>query len=69
MEDIVQKILEVGLQQSIWTALYLFLFFRQLKESKEREQKYQAMIKELSDKIGEGIARIEKGIQKLTNQE
>ena len=41
-------ILQVALQQGIWAALYIYLFFRMLKENAEREAKYQSMIDTLS---------------------
>ncbi len=68
MQEIIVKILETGLQQGIWTVLYLFLFFFQLKESRDREQKYQAIIKELHEKIEAGIGRIETGIKTITGK-
>ena len=35
MEAGVQSLIEAALQQGIWAALYIYLFFRMLKENKE----------------------------------
>ena len=59
MEAWVQSLIEAALQQGIWAALYLYLFFRMLKENKEREDRYQAMIDRLSGNIEEGIEDIQ----------
>ena len=48
MEATIQTIMEAALQQGIWAALYIYLFFRMLKENAAREEKYQAMIDSLS---------------------
>ena len=54
-----QSLIEAALQQGIWAALYIYLFFRMLKENKEREDRYQAMIDRLSGSILEGIEDIQ----------
>ena len=59
MEAGVQSLIEAALQQGIWAALYIYLFFRMLKENKEREDCYQAMIDRLSGNIEEGIEDIQ----------
>lgn len=43
MDGTLTGILEVALQQGIWAALYIYLFFRMLKEKAQREEKYQGM--------------------------
>ena len=48
MDTALGGILEVALQQGIWAALYIYLFFRMLKENAQREEKYQNMIDEPS---------------------
>ena len=48
MDANLTSILQVALQQGIWAALYIYLFFRMLKENAEREAKYQSMIDTLS---------------------
>lgn len=59
MEASIQPLLEAALQQGLWAALYIYLFFRMLKENKEREDRYQAMIDRLSGNIEEGIEDIQ----------
>lgn len=59
MEANIQPLLEAALQQGLWAALYIYLFFRMLKENKEREDRYQAMIDRLSGNIEEGIEDIQ----------
>ena len=49
----------MALQQGIWAALYIYLFFRMLKENAEREAKYQSMIDTLSGSILKGIDNIQ----------
>ena len=63
MESIVSQILELGLSQGIWAALYLYLFFRMLNENKEREDKYQQTINQLSTNIEQGIYRIQNKLE------
>ena len=41
MDASLQTILEAALQQGIWAALYIYLFFRMLKENATREERYQ----------------------------
>lgn len=48
MDTALSGILEVALQQGIWASLYIYLFFRMLKENAQREEKYQNMIDEPS---------------------
>ena len=50
--------------QGLWAVLYRYLFFRMLKENKEREDKYQETIRELSTNIHVGIKQIQ---EKLDN--
>ena len=59
-------IMEAALQQGIWAALYIYLFFRMLKENAAREEKYQAMIDSLSTNIAEGIEDIQNRLDALT---
>ena len=55
MDASLQTIIEVALHQGLWAALYIYLFFRMLKENAAREEKYQAMIDSLNTNIAEGI--------------
>ena len=59
MDTALESILEVALQQGIWAALYIYLFFRMLKENAQREEKYQQMIDTLSQNIQTGIDNIQ----------
>ena len=52
-------ILEAALQQGVWAALYIYLFFRMLRENAQREEKYQRMIDTLSQNIQVGIDNIQ----------
>ena len=54
MDTTIQSIIEIALQQGIWAALYIYLFFRMLKENAERETQYQQMINHLSINAVEG---------------
>ena len=66
MEANIQTIMEAALQQGIWAALYIYLFFRMLKENAAREEKYQAMIDSLITNIAEGIEDIQNRLDALT---
>ena len=68
MDSIVSQIVEMGLSQGIWAALYLYLFFRMLNENKAREDKYQAMIDKLSLNIEQGINRIQSKLDTMTEK-
>lgn len=59
MDVSLQAMIEAALQQGIWAALYIYLFFRMLKENEAREAKYQAMIDHLSNDIANGIEAIQ----------
>ena len=59
MDATLQTVIEAALEQGIWAALYIYLFFRMLKENAAREEKYQAMIDNLSTNIAEGIEDIQ----------
>ena len=63
-----QPLSEPPLQQGIWAALYIYLFFRMLKENKEREDRYQAMIDRLSGSILEGIEDIQDRLDDMAKQ-
>ena len=59
MDTALKSILEVALQQGIWAALYIHLFFRMLRDNAQREEKYQSMIENLSQNILTGIDNIQ----------
>ncbi|MDO5378069.1 MAG: BhlA/UviB family holin-like peptide [Clostridia bacterium] len=69
MEANIQPLLEAALQQGIWAALYIYLFFRMLKENKEREDRYQAMIDRLSGDIEEGIEDIQNRLDAMEKRQ
>jgi len=69
MDTALKGILEVALQQGIWAALYIYLFFRMLKENAQREEKYQGMIEELSQNIQTGIDNIQSRLDDMAQRE
>ena len=66
MDASLTTILEVALQQGIWAALYIYLFFRILKENAQREEKYQGMIENLSGNILKGIDDIQSRLDDMS---
>lgn len=68
MDTTLQTLIETALQQGIWAALYIYLFFRMLKENAEREAKYQQMIDHLSANVADGIADINEKIDSMAQQ-
>ena len=66
MDASLTTILEVALQQGIWAALYIYLFFRMLKENAQREEKYQGMIENLSGNILKGIDDIQRRLDDMS---
>ena len=67
LEESISKILELGISQGIWAALYIYLFFRMLKENKEREDRYQETIDRLSGNIEGGIEKIQNKLDSMSN--
>lgn len=65
LEATLQNIIEIALQQGIWAGLYIYLFFRMLKQNEERETQYQATIDKLSDDIQSGIENIQSRLDVL----
>ena len=65
MEEGIGKILELAVGQGIWAVLYIYLFFRMLKENKEREDRYQATIDRLSGNIENGIEKIQQKLDSI----
>ena len=66
MDASLTTILEVALQQGIWAALYIYLFFRMLKENAQREEKYQGMLENLSGNILKGIDDIQSRLDDMS---
>ena len=69
MEANLTQLVELAVQQGIWAVLYIYLFFRMLKENKEREEKYQTMIERLSGNIEEGIGKIQQKLDSLAGSD
>lgn len=67
MEEGIAKILELAVSQGIWAVLYIYLFFRMLKENKDREECYQEMISHLSSNIEQGIEKIQNQLDSIAN--
>lgn len=67
MEEGFSKILELAVGQGIWAVLYIYLFFRMLKENKEREDRYQATIDKLSGNIENGIEKIQHKLDAMSS--
>ena len=65
MDATLQNVIEIALQQGIWAGLYIYLFFRMLKQNEERETQYQATIDKLSDDIQSGIENIQSRLDNL----
>lgn len=65
MEEWVTKLLELAVGQGIWAVLYIYLFFRMLKENKEREERYQSTINLLSGNIEDGIRDIKNQLEDI----
>lgn len=66
MEGELSRILEAALQQGVWAALYIYLFFRMLRENAAREERYQSTIDSLSGGIREGIEEIQETLNRLS---
>ena len=69
MEANLTQLIELAVQQGIWAVLYIYLFFRMLKENKEREERYQTMIDRLSGNIEDGIDKIQQKLDNLTGND
>ena len=67
MEEALSTILKLAVSQGIWAVLYIYLFFRMLKENKEREERYQSTIDRLSTNIETGIEKIQDQLEALSN--
>ena len=67
MEANLTQLLELAVQQGVWAVLYIYLFFRMLKENKEREDRYQETIDRLSNNIEGGIEKIQNKLDSMSN--
>ena len=62
--DVWQEIMSVVISNGVFAVLFVLLFCYQLKDSKQREQKYQTTIEQLSKHIGT-IEEIKEDVQQL----
>lgn len=69
MEENFEKILELAVSQGLWAVLYIYLFFRMLRENKAREENYQKTIDTMGQEIEDGIIRIEQKLESLKSVE
>ena len=66
-----EKIFNLAISNGIWAVLFLVLLFFQLKDSKEREIKYQKTIENLGksldiiNEVKEDVAEIKQDIGKI----
>lgn len=67
MEEWLTKLLELAVGQGIWAVLYIYLFFRMLKENKEREERYQNTVNLLCDNIEKGIRDIKDQLEDVAD--
>ena len=58
------NVLQMAAESGIWAALFVCLFFKQLKESKTREEKYQQTIDSLAEKL-KMIAEIKTDVEEI----
>lgn len=65
MEELASKVIELVLEQGVWAALYIYLFFRMLKENRDREERYQSTIDQLSTNISSGIKDIQDKLEEM----
>ena len=61
-----EQIMTMAISNGLFAALFVFLFFYQLKDSAKREQKYQATIKSLSKSL-EVVGEIKETVVKIKN--
>lgn len=69
MELDMAALLEPALEQGLWAVLYIYLFFRMLKENAEREERYQGMIDRLSSNIENGIENIQSRLDAMEKRQ
>lgn len=67
MDQSLVTIIEVALQQGIWAALYIYLFFRMLKQNEKREENYLAIIERQNSTINEHLDSLQMDINALAH--
>ncbi len=60
------QLLEMATESGIWAVLFVVLFYKQIKESKTREEKYQTTIESLADKL-KMVAEIKTDVEDIKN--
>ena len=69
-----EKIFNLAISNGIWAVLFLILLFFQLKDSKERESKYQKTIEslgkslEIINEVKEDVEIIKEEIKNINSQ-
>ena len=61
-----ETIIKMATESGIWAVMLVILFYKQIKESKTREEKYQATIDTLADKL-KLITDIKTDIEEIKN--
>lgn len=61
-----ETIIKMATESGIWAVMFVVLFYKQIKESKTREEKYQATIDTLADKL-KLITDIKTDIEEIKN--
>ena len=61
------QIIQLAANSGIWALLFVTLFFIQLKESKTREDKYQATIDSLAERLGI-VVDIKEDVKNIINK-
>lgn len=61
-----ETIIKMATESGIWAVMFVILFYKQIKESKTREEKYQATIDTLADKL-KLITDIKTDIEEIKN--
>jgi hypothetical protein len=59
-----EQIIQTASNSGIWALLFVTLFFIQLKDSKTREEKYQATIESLAEKLSV-VLEIQEDVKEL----
>lgn len=69
MELDMANLLKTAMEQGLWAVLYIYLFFRMLKENANREERYQGMIDRLSNNIEDGIENIQNRLDAMEKRQ
>ncbi len=62
-----EQILPMATETGIWAVLFVWLFFKQLKENKTREEKCQQLIETLSEKL-QVIVEIKASVDEISEK-